>query len=231
MAQVKDAWRGANRASWDERVGIHLQSEAYDLAPLRAGAARLHPIEEAELGPVSGQSILHLQCHFGRDSLTLAQRGAVVVGLDFSEPAIAAARALADETGLTDRARFVQADVYDAPVLIGAPAAFDRVFVTWGTICWLPDIVRWAEIVAHFLKPGGRFYFADSHPAALVFDDQAAGDGAMPGWFVPYLQDDVVAIDEASDYADATAVVTNTPTYEWMHPISAVARRADRMPG
>ena len=122
---------------------------------MREGRARLHSIEEAELGPVEGLSILHLQCHFGRDSLTLAQRGAVVVGLDFSEPAILAARSLAAEVGLADRARFIQADLYDAPQAIGAPAAFDRVYVTWGAINWLPDIGRWAEIVAHFLKPGG----------------------------------------------------------------------------
>src|SRR5580658_7649918 len=105
---MKDAddWRAVNRANWDERVGVHLQSASYDLTPLREGRARLHPIEEAEFGPVDGLRILHLQCHFGRDTLILAQKGAAeVVGLDFSGKAIAAARELAAELGLTQRAR------------------------------------------------------------------------------------------------------------------------------
>ena len=144
MAAEQD-WRRANRANWDERVAIHLGADCYDLGPLRAGAGRLNPIEEAELGPVEGLRVLHLQCHFGRDSLILAQRGARVVGLDFSEPAIAAARELAAELGLTELARFVVADLYDAPRAIPEPGAFDLVFVTWGAINWLPDIQRWAH--------------------------------------------------------------------------------------
>src|SRR4051812_11829102 len=102
-----EEWRKLNRMNWDERVSIHLDAPGYDLAPLRAGRGRLNPIEEREIGPVAGKRILHLQCHFGHDSLTLAQRGAEVVGLDFSEAAIEAAWALAEETGLSSRARFV----------------------------------------------------------------------------------------------------------------------------
>ena len=98
-------WRRVNRANLDERVGIHLGPRGYDLSDLRAGHRRLHAIEEAELPSVGGQRILHLQCHFGADSLTLAQRGAEVVGLDFSGPAIDAARVLAAELGLADQAR------------------------------------------------------------------------------------------------------------------------------
>ena len=158
------------------------------ISALRAGRGRLHPIEEAELRPVDGLRVLHLQCHFGRDTLTLAQRGAEVVGLDFSPEAIRAARALAAELGLEGRARFVEADLYDAPAAIPEPAAFDLVYVTWGAIYWLPDIRRWAEIVAFFLKPGGTLYLAEGHPAALVFDDLAPRHGPMPGWFVPYFE-------------------------------------------
>ncbi len=165
-------WRALNRANWDERVPIHLGAKSYDLGPLRAGRGRLHTIEEAELGPVGGLRVLHLQCHFGRDSLTLAQRGADVVGLDFSEPAIAAARVLASDLGLEARARFVAADVYDAPAAIPDAHAFDLVYVTWGALWWLPDVRRWAEVVAHFLKPGGRLYLADGHPSAFVYDDE-----------------------------------------------------------
>src|SRR5215469_659893 len=133
-----DDWRSLNRANWDERVPIHLAAPIYDPSLLRTEQARLNAIEEAEFGPVDGLRVLHLQCHFGHDSLILAQRGADVVGLDFSPPAIAEARARATELGLADRARFVEADLYDAPVAIPEPASFDRVYVTWGAICWLP---------------------------------------------------------------------------------------------
>ena len=130
-------WRSANRANWDERVAIHLGAACYEIESLRAGRGRLNPIEEAEIGPLAGLRVLHLQCHFGRDSLILASRGATVVGLDFSRPAIATARELAAELGLTERARFVEADLYDAPSAIPEAAAFDLVFVTWGAINWL----------------------------------------------------------------------------------------------
>src|SRR5215468_5975082 len=166
-------WRDANRANWDERVGVHLGPGGYDLSALRAGRGHLHEIEENELGDVRGLRVLHLQCHFGCDSLTLAQRGAEVVGIDFSRSAIEAARKLTAELGLTARARFVEADLYEAPAAVAEPASFDRVFVTWGAITWLPDIARWARVVAHFLKPGASLYLAEGHPAALVFDDMA----------------------------------------------------------
>src|SRR5262249_32274783 len=162
--------------------------------------------------------VLHLQCHFGRDSLILAQQGAEVVGLDFSPPAVATARKLADELGLSDRARFVEADLYDAKTAVGETAAFDIVFVTWGALCWLPDIRRWAEIVAHFLKPGGFLYLAEGHPAALVFDDRAASSDGMPGRFVPYFDRSALVIDENYDYGAERARLHNSRTYQWMHP-------------
>ena len=135
-------WREANKANWDERTAIHLgPGSSYDLGPLRAGRGRLDAIVEAELGPVAGFRVLHLQCHFGKDTLTLAQRGAAAVaGLDFSASAIAAARRLAEELNLSDRARFVEADLYDAPRAIPEPGGFDLVFVSWGALPWLPDL-------------------------------------------------------------------------------------------
>ena len=222
MTGADEGWRAVNRANWDERVPIHLAAPSYDLGPLRAGQGRLHPIEEAELRPVAGLRVLHLQCHFGRDTLTLAQRGAEVVGLDFSAPAIAAARALAAELGLADRARFVEADLYDAPAAIHEPAAFDLVYVTWGAINWLPDIRRWAEIVAFFLKPGGTLYLAEGHPTALVFDDAAPAQAGMPGWFAPYFDRAPCVFDDPSDYADPTARLAHARTYSWMHPLGEV---------
>jgi SAM-dependent methyltransferase len=218
-------WRRLNRANWDERVAIHLGPGSdynTNLSQLRAGHCRLDPITEAELGPINGLRVLHLQCHFGANTLALAQRGAEVVGLDFSAPAIAAARDLATELGLSGKANFVQSDLYDAARAIPEPGGFDRVFVTWGTIGWLPDIAGWARVVAHFLKPGGRFFFAEAHPAALVFDDQAAGPDGRPGWFAPYLGRAPLALTETRDYANPQAVLRNAETREWVHPLGDV---------
>jgi SAM-dependent methyltransferase len=213
-------WRDFNRANWNERVDVHLN--AYDLRSLRAGRGRLNAIEETELGPVSGLRVLHLQCHFGNDTLALAQRGATVVGLDFSPAAIAAARKLTYELGLAAHAHFVEADLYAAPDAIPEPAAFDLVYITWGTICWLPDITRWAQIIAHFLKPGGAFYFAEGHPAALVLDDETPCADGRPGFFVPYFLREALVVDEHRDYADPNARLKNTRTHQFMHPLADV---------
>jgi SAM-dependent methyltransferase len=209
-----DAWRQLNRANWDERVAVHLGPRGYDFDALREGWGHL-PIVEDELGAVAGLNVLHLQCHIGTDSLALAQRGAAVVGLDFSAPAVEAARALAVELGLAERVRIVQADVYDAPAAIRGAACFDLVFTTWGTIVWLPDIRAWAKIVAHFLKPGGTLYFADGHPAALAFDQRL-------GFETPYFGRTALVIDNPRDYADPDARLSNATTHEWLHPLSDV---------
>ena len=214
------AWRAANRANWDERVAVHLGPRGYDLGPLRAGRGRLDGIVEAVLGEVAGRRLLHLQCHFGNDTLTLAQRGADVTGVDFSPAAIGAARALADEMRLP--ARFVLSDVYEAPAALPEPASFDLVFASWGTICWLPELVRWAEVIAFFLRPGGIFAFVEGHPAALVLDDEGHGAGEMPGWFAPYLERAPMRITDARDYADPQARLANAATWQWLHPLSDV---------
>jgi SAM-dependent methyltransferase len=215
-------WKATNRAHWDEKVALHLGPRGYNLTSLRAGYGRFNAIEEADLWPVAGSRVLHLQCHFGADSLKLAQRGATIVGLDFSAPAIDAARRLAVELGLTDQARFVHADLYDAPTAIPEPAAFDMVYVTWGAIVWLPDIYRWAQIVCYFLKPGGSLYLAEAHPAAMVFDDAAVLPDGRPGYFAPYFSREPVVMEEAHDYIDETATVANATTYTWVHPLGEV---------
>lgn len=217
---TEPAWLAANRANWDERVAIHIGSRGYNLAPLRAGRGVLNPIEEAELGPVAGKRVLHLQCHFGADTLTLAQRGAEVVGLDFSPAAIAAARALAAELGLS--ARFLEANVYDAPAALPEPQSFDIVYVTWGALCWLPDIAGWARVAAHFVRPGGFLYLAEGHPAALVMDDATPANHGLPGYFAPYLGREELILDEATDYADPEARLANARTHQFVHPLSDV---------
>jgi SAM-dependent methyltransferase len=213
-------WLRLNRANWDERVAVHRAPESdYEAHRLRSGPYLLHAIEEDELGPVAGLRLLHLQCHFGIDTLALAQKGAIVTGLDFSAPAIAAARELAAETGIT--ADFVQSDVYDARGAV--TGVFDRVFTSWGTIGWLPDIPAWARVIASLLAPGGEFYFVDLHPIASALDDETGPEG-KPGWFSPYFHGRAIEVDEAADYANPTARLANTRTHQFIHPIASVVQ-------
>src|SRR6185312_4150327 len=139
---------------WNEMAQRHLDSPGYSTAQFRKGEIILDPIVREKIGNVRGRKLLHLQCHFGLDTLSLARRGAAVTGLDFSAPAIVAARDLAAETGLT--ARFVESNVYEAHAAIAD--RFDIVYVTWGAISWLNDIRRWAAVAAVFLAPGGFLY-------------------------------------------------------------------------
>jgi SAM-dependent methyltransferase len=221
---ASDDWLALNLANWNERVPIHLDTPHlhYRLDALKAGTEQLDPIAAEVLGPVAGLRVLHLQCHFGADTLTIAQQGALVTGLDFSPPAIAAAGALAGELGLAERARFVEANVYDAPAAVGAPGAFDRVFVSWGALCWLPDIRAWGRVVASFLKPNGYLALADAHPFAYVFDDMNATADGKPGWYMPYLGRQPMVEDRTEDYADPGAVLKNSRTVQFLHPISDV---------
>lgn len=221
MSGTGDEWRRANRANWDERARRHLGAPEYELEELREGRARLNAIEEAELGPVDGLRVLHLQCHFGKDSLILAQRGAEVTGLDFSGEAIRAAKRLARETGLAERARFVEADVYAAPEALGERASYDLVYVTWGTFNWLPDIRGWAQVIGHFLRPGGSLYLADQHPFMFVFDDATAGSDRRPGWYWPYFAREALVEQAPHDYVGERGQLPG-PDYSFAHPLGEI---------
>jgi SAM-dependent methyltransferase len=217
-------WQALNLANWNERVAIHLNAPPihYRLDALRAGTEQLDAVAADILGPVDGLRILHLQCHFGQDTLTIAQQGASVTGLDFSPPAIAAAQSLAVQLGLSDRTRFVEASLYDAEAAIGAPGSFDRVFVSWGALVWLPDLTAWARIVASFLKPGGYLALADAHPFAYVFDDLNATPDGQPGWYMPYLGREPMLEDRPQDYANPDIPLQNSRTIEFPHPIGDI---------
>ncbi len=220
---MTEDWRTLNRANWDERVAIH-RAVPYGNGDWADGTVRLNPIEESELGPVANLRILHLQCHFGRDSLVLAQRGAHVTGLDFSAPAIAAARADSEALGIP--ATFIHADLYDATAAHGAPGSFDLVYTSWGTICWLPDIQAWARVIAEALRPGGRLYFADMHPVAHVFDDAARQPAphsdTRPGWLIPYFEPGPHPFDDPTDYADPHASLDNSRTIQFVHSTASI---------
>src|SRR3954447_21667973 len=216
-------WRRLNRLHWEDRVAIHLGPRGYDLDRLRAGRTRLNIIEERALPPLAGKRVLHLQCHFGADTLMLLQGGAAeLVGVDFSASAIAAARDLAQEIGVADRARFVEADIYDAPDAVPEPHGFDLVFVTWGAICWLPDIRQWGKVVAAMLRPGGALYLAEAHPAAYVLDDAKRTADGMLGFFAPYFSDDPVMLTEERDYIDPEAVYKHPTSHTWIHPLGDI---------
>jgi SAM-dependent methyltransferase len=165
-------WRALNRANWDDRVPVHLASSFYDVAGFRDGASTLRPFELAEVGSVAGRSLVHLQCHIGLDTLSWARRGALVSGLDFSAPAISAASSLAVSLGLP--AEFVVADVYDAVAAFGGQR-FDIVYTGIGALVWLPDVPRWARVVAGLLAPGGFVYLAEAHPFAQILESGSSG--------------------------------------------------------
>ncbi len=208
----------ANRANWDERADVHIDDRtgAYGIAAFLAGEDILCPIEAGEIGDIRGLDLLHLQCHIGLDTLCLARRGARVTGLDFSVKALRHAAELAARTSL--EARFVLGDVYDAPDKVGG--AFDMVYTTWGTICWLPDIRRWGAVVAAMLKPGGRLYFADTHPMIQPLEE--AGGQLAPTFGYRTPTGLPLAFTANQTYTGDTRQFLNTENFEWIHPLSDI---------
>jgi SAM-dependent methyltransferase len=205
----------ANRRAWDQLAGVHVRSKFYDVAGFEAGALSLTPLEIEYVGEVRDQRLLHLQCHFGLDTLSWARLGARVTGLDFSEAALAEARALAIRVGLQDRARFVGANVYDAPAALGGET-FDVVFTSFGALAWLPDLEGWARAIAGCLRPGGRLHLIEFHPAIWMFDDDFEEivyryDGGGP-----------ITCNDQGSYADRSAPVV-TRTFIWNHGLAATA--------
>ncbi|MFF8834256.1 class I SAM-dependent methyltransferase [Streptomyces sp. NPDC015130] len=211
-------WREANRARWDERVPIHASSDFYDLDSFRAGKEALRDFELAEVGDVTGRSLLHLQCHIGLDTLSWARHGAAhVVGLDFSEPAVDTARSLAADLGFAqDRAAFVAADVYEAAEAV-PDSAYDIVYTGGGALNWLPDIERWAETAASLVTPGGFLYVAEFHPLTDSLDDET-GTRIVNDYFIrePWVD------SSPGTYADLDADTVHNRSVEWVHPVGEV---------
>jgi SAM-dependent methyltransferase len=207
-----------NRANWDSRVPVHLKG--YDLERFRADPEFLSGVVRFDapwLGSVKGLRTVHLQCHIGTDTLSLGRLGAEVVGLDFSPAAIAAARSLADELG--QAATFVEGDVYDAGSVLGH-AAFDLVYTGIGAICWLPDIARWARVVASLLKPGGRLFIRDGHPMLYALSDPRP-DGLLTVEF-PYFESAGVAFTEATTYEGDGAPIASPASISFNHGIGEI---------
>lgn len=213
-------WERANRAWWDERVPSHVTSDFYDLASFHAHPDRLRPFEAGELGvDPHGLDLVHLQCHLGTDTLSWARRGARVVGLDFSPAAVEAARGLAESAGLADRAEFVQANVFDAVDALGG-RTFDVVYTGIGALTWLPDIDRWANVVAALLRPHGVLYVVEIHPFLWPW-----ADGDELELQFPYFGD-VESDDAYGSYTDRGLDTKHNHVYEHNWSIGPVVTAA-----
>jgi SAM-dependent methyltransferase len=194
-----------NRAAWDQRATVHFESAFYDVPGFLAGNTSLREIELAELTGVGGRRLLHLQCHFGLDTLSWARLGANCTGVDISPVAIEQARRLAAMARLD--AQFVCSDVYGFRP--EAPGAYDIVFTSYGAICWLPDLARWAEVVSSNLAAGGTFYMVEFHPVY----DLIAGHA--------YFNRQAPDVDESGTYTEnGSATVAKMAT--WAHPFSDI---------
>ncbi len=204
--------RDGNRALWDEITPVHLKS--YGVERFLAGESWLPKKILEEVGDVEGLSLLHLQCHFGLDSLAWVREGAAVTGVDFSPKAIEAAKDLSQRSSLP--ATFIQSDIYDLPKHL--EEQFDIVFTSIGVLCWLKDLKAWGRIIAQRLKPGGFFYIMDAHPLYYTFDEEGKWQFEYAYFHqeAPYVWD-----EEGPDYMDPNYSVKN-PSYEWSWAVSDV---------
>jgi SAM-dependent methyltransferase len=214
-------YRAINRASWDERVPAHAASLDYALQRFEEDPEFLSGVVRFDLprlGDVGGARGVHLQCHIGTDTISLARLGARMTGLDFSAPAVAQAAALAKRVDAA--ADFVQADVYDAVDVLGA-GRFDLVFTGIGALCWLPDIRRWAAVVAGLLRPGGRLFLREGHPMLWTLADPRP-DGLLVVEH-PYSETAAPTVwDEGGTYVETDATFVHNLTHEWNHGLGEI---------
>lgn len=210
----------SNRALWDAWTRIHVGSDFYDVASFRSceRPIRVADYERDEVGSVEGRTLLHLQCHFGLDTLSWARLGATVTGIDFSDEAISAARALAAEVGIP--ATFIRSDLYDLPHALDGQ--FDIVYTSCGVLGWLPDIAAWGRVAAHFVRPGGLFYVTEIHPVADAFENEGVKPGELrleyPYWSHP----EPLRFDVQGSYADREAPTEGLVEYGWDHSLGEI---------
>ncbi|MDQ1591198.1 MAG: hypothetical protein QOG71_1825 [Pyrinomonadaceae bacterium] len=215
-----DEYLENNRSLWNGWTRLHKRSRFYDVEGFKAGKSSLEPLELEEVGDVEGKSLLHLQCHFGMDTLSWARRGARVAGADFSEEAITFARALSTDVHVP--AEFVCSNVYDLPAAL-AGGRFDIVYTSYGVLSWLPELDPWAAVVAHFLKPGGFFYIAEYHPFVSMLGD----DGRT--FEYPYFHTpEPVKLHSTGSYAEPNAPGFSHTEYNWSHSLADVVNAVIR---
>jgi len=204
-------YKEVNKKAWNDRTDVHFESEFYDVAKFIEGESSLNTIELDLLGDITNKSILHLQCHFGMDSISLNRLGAETTGVDLSDKAIDRAKELALKTN--SNTRFIQSDIYELGDHLDEQ--FDIVFTSYGTIGWLPDMDKWAKIVSQFLKPGGDFIFVDFHPVVWMFDEQFDKIGYN------YFNSGPIKETSSGTYAEKDAEI-ELKTISWNHGMSEV---------
>jgi len=214
-----DEFLEKNRRRWDELAEIHPKSKYYDLENFTKGTSSLEKLDLELIGDLTGKRVLHLQCHFGMDSISLWRHGAAeVVGVDFSEKAIKQAKKLAKQIGAN--VRFIQSDVLQLDEVFDEYHSFDLVYTSYGTITWLPDLEKWGEIISKFLRPDGCLVFVDSHPFASVFDDEVENAQLIP--IYPYsTKGEALHFHVEGSYATGENI-ENKDEYLWQYSLSEI---------
>jgi SAM-dependent methyltransferase len=205
-----------NQDWWNEAAQVHAGGEGYLLKEFREGMIKLHPLEREEVGDARGKKLLHLQCHFGMDTLSWARLGAEVTGVDYAEKAIGIAQSLAQELGL--EATFICSDIYRLPEALPPQRQFDIVFTSYGAVCWLPDLRPWGKMIADYLKPGGFFYIAEGHPFMWSLDEHSTE--FKVGY--PYFSKEAIRDESSGTYAEKEAKLEHNVTYGWNHTLSEI---------
>lgn len=200
-----------NKALWTERTKHHIHTGFYDIAAFKQGKNSLDSIVLDLLGDIAGKDVVHLQCHFGQDTLSLARLGAKATGIDFAEESIRQARELATACGL--EAQFICSDVHEADRRLAAPA--DIVFTSYGVLGWLPDMHRWAQVVSRCLKPGGTLVLAEFHPVVWMYDN------GFTEVAYSYFNRQTIIETEEHTYTDTDKVIA-LPAITWNHPLTDV---------
>ncbi|GIM96614.1 class I SAM-dependent methyltransferase [Paractinoplanes toevensis] len=209
-----------NRANWDERAPAHAASPGYAVSHFVADPSFLSEVVRFDLpllGPLTDQRGIHLQCHIGTDTVSLARLGARMTGLDFSGNSLAEARRIASLAGAD--VRFVQSDVYAAEAAVGT--GFDFVYTGVGALIWLPDVARWARVVASLLRPGGRLFIREGHPMLWTLDDEAPGSDLIVKY--PYFErEEPLILSSDGTYVETDASFSHTTTHEWNHGLGEI---------
>jgi SAM-dependent methyltransferase len=216
-----DAHRAANLKNWESRVPVHATSKTYDIDALVDGRRPLSDVvafDAPHLGDLTGLDVVHLQCHLGTDTLSLARLGGRCTGLDFSASALAVARDIAGRAGLA--IEFVESELYDAPDVLGVHR-FDLVYTGIGALCWLPDVERWAQVVASLLRPGGRLYLREGHP--VLWATEELGPGRLELKYPYFERDAPTRFEEPLTYTDG-APLDDPVSYEWNHGLGEIVQ-------
>ena len=211
-----DEYMKVNLKRWNETSQIHAKSKEYDLEGFLKGRNSLYPLEREAIGDVSGKTLLHLQCQFGMDTLSWARLGAEVTGIDYSDVAIDLANSINEELKLP--AKFICSNIYDLPEVLDEE--FDIVFTSYGVLTWLPDLKKWGQIIARYLKKGGVFFIAEFHPFSMVFDEEHKTNLVYK---YPYFHTkEPLYFQSEYTYTDSEKLIENVDTYEWQHSFADI---------